>query len=148
MNIREINANEVHALLACVIQLSEHHNQVSVHFKGSFPSRPYEQTLAAFSENLENGTSRIAVVEDAGKIVGFCKVDIYGKNGKPDHLVVLPECRGRGMGKQLMDRAMTTFHQNEVARIEVKVIDGNDAIHLYEKYGFRMNAHILWHCAE
>ena len=45
MNIREINANEVHALLACVIQLSEHHNQVSVHFKGSFPSRPYEQTL-------------------------------------------------------------------------------------------------------
>ncbi len=28
---------------------------------------------------------------------------------------------------------------------EVKVVDGNDVIHLYEKYGFRINAPILWY---
>jgi hypothetical protein len=30
-----------------------------------------------------------------------------------------------------------------VEQIEVKVADGNNAIRFYEKYGFRMNAHIL-----
>jgi len=38
---------------------------------------------------------------------------------------------------------MNTFRNYRIKHIEVKVIDGNDAIHLYEKYGFRMNAHIL-----
>jgi len=58
-------------------------------------------------------------------------------------LVVLQEYRGRGFGNQLMDWAMNTFRNYRIKHIEVKVIDGNDAIHLYEKYGFRMNAHIL-----
>lgn len=28
-----------------------------------------------------------------------------------------------------------------VSQVEVKVVDGNDVIHLYEKYGFKINAH-------
>lgn len=32
-----------------------------------------------------------------------------------------------------------------VKSIEVKVVAGNDAIRLYEKYGFQINAHILKH---
>ena len=43
----------------------------------------------------------------------------------------------------LMDWAMAAFRENGVAEIEVKVVDRNPAIHLYEAYGFRMNAHIL-----
>jgi|MGYP000002985284 hypothetical protein len=42
-----------------------------------------------------------------------------------------------------MDWAMAVFSGSGVRKIEVKVVDGNDAVHLYEKYGFRMNAHIL-----
>lgn len=77
-------------------------------------------------------------------IVGFCKVDLHGDGtGKLDYLVVLPQCRGRKYGKALMDWAMAVFSGSGVRKIEVKVVDGNDAVHLYEKYGFRMNAHIL-----
>ena len=61
-------------------------------------------------------------MEDNGSVVGFCKIDICGYVGKLDYLVVLKEYRGKGYGK---------------------VVDGNEAIHLYEKYGFKMNAHIL-----
>ena len=57
--------------------------------------------------------------------------------------VVLPQCRGGKYGKALMDWAMAVFSGSGVRKIEVKVVDGNDAVHLYEKYGFRMNAHIL-----
>ena len=143
MEIREIDAGEVNKLLDCIMQLAEYHNQVSVNFKGSFPSRPYEETIRVFTESLQNNGSYIAVVEDAEKIVGFCKVDIACKTGKLDYLVVLQEHRGKGLGKQLMDWAMDTFRKHNIKHIDVKVIDGNDAIHLYEKYGFKMNAHIL-----
>lgn len=78
------------------------------------------------------------------RTAGFCKVDLHGDGtGKLDYLVVLPQCRGRKYGKALMDWAMAVFSGSGVRKIEVKVVDGNDAVHLYEKYGFRMNAHIL-----
>lgn len=168
VGVREIERNEVGRLYSLVATLSDHHNQVSVNFKGSYPSRPYEETLKVFEDSLSAGKSRIAVVEMCedesnggnagaagsenvsrgggapGKIAGFCKVDLDGGKGKLDYLVVAPECRGRGYGAMLMDWAMAQFRENHVYQVEVKVVDGNDAIHLYEKYGFKMNAHLLW----
>lgn len=146
MKMREIQVSKINKLLDCIVHLSEYHNTISVHFKGSYPSRPYNETLNAFSESLEKGQSRIAVIENEEKVIGFCKVDIHEKNGKLDYLVVLQEYRQQGFGKQLMEWAMYTFRKHNVTHIEVKVVDGNNAIHLYEKYGFQMNSHILWHC--
>lgn len=142
--LRQITADEAPRLRACVQALSEHHNRVSVNFKGSYPSRPYDKTLSLFAQALEENVSRIAVIEEDSGIVGFCKVDLHGDGtGKLDYLVVLPQCRGRKYGKALMDWAMAVFSGSGVRKIEVKVVDGSDAVHLYEKYGFRMNAHIL-----
>ena len=141
--MREITENEVGRLRECLEALAAHHNRVSVHFKGAYPSRPYEVTLSGFVGALARGEARIAVAEEAGVVVGFCKVDLAGENGKLDYLAVLPACRGRGYGKALMDWAMGVLEENGVRRVEVKVVDGNDAIHLYERYGFQMNAHIL-----
>lgn len=58
--------------------------------------------------------------------------------------MILKEHRGKGCGKLLMDWAMRLFEEYDIHRIEVKAVDGNDdAIRLYEKYGFKINAHIL-----
>ena len=143
MNIREINCSDITGLSECLSALAEHHNNVSVNFKGSYPLRPYEDTLASFSESLEMGTSHIAVIESPEKIVGFCKIDIRDDTGNLDYLVVLQKYRGNGYGKMLMDWAMEQFRKNSVRQIEVKVVDGNDTVHLYEKYGFKMKSHIL-----
>lgn len=70
----------------------------------------------------------------------------YFKGGKIDFLIVLKEHRGKGYGKNLMDWAMGMFEENGINSVEVKVVDGNDVIHLYEQYGFRINAHILKFC--
>ena len=56
---------------------------------------------------------------------------------------MLKEARGSGYGNDLMDWAVDTLKQSGVNRIEVRVVDGNDAIRFYEKYGFRINAQIL-----
>ena len=143
MQIRIMNANEVSKLTGCLAALAAHHNAVSLHFKGAYPSKPYERTLELFSAALAEGRFRIAVIEEQNDVIGFCKLDITAASGKIDYLVVLPEHRGKGCGTALMDWAMQTFRQQGVKRMEVKVVAGNDAIRLYEKYGFQINAHIL-----
>ena len=141
--MREIAPDEVSKLYDCIRELSDYHNTTSVNFKGYYPLNPYEKTLESFEAALQKKECYIAVTEIENQIVGFCKVDISGENGKLDYLVVKEEFRGRGLGKELMDWAMLTFDQNNVRHIEVKVVDGNPTIHLYEKYGFKMKSHIL-----
>lgn len=51
-------------------------------FAGSYPSRPYEETLALFSRVLAEGSSRIAAAEQDGAVLGFCKVDLAGASGR------------------------------------------------------------------
>ena len=141
--MREIGADEVSGLRECLLALAEHHNKVSVNFRGHYPKTPVDDTIAKFAEDLDSGRSAAAVIEDGDRIVGFCKTDFGGTAGVIEYLIVLGEYRGRGYGAALMEWALGKFEERGVRDIDVKVADGNDAVTLYEKYGFRMNAHIL-----
>lgn len=148
MKVREINSHETNNLLECLSALAEYHNKVSLYFKGGFPYQPYEKTLASFCQFLNDGISKIAVIESVDKIIGFCKIDFIKNAGKLDYLILLPEYRGNGYGKLLMDWAMKEFADKKCARIELEVIAGNEAIHLYEKYGFKVKSNILQYCEQ
>lgn len=141
--MREMTYNEVYRLEECLKALAEHHNEVSTYFRGLYPKKPFAETLASFEKAVESGKSRIAVVENNEKILGFCKIDIEKPTGKIDYLIVLREARGKGFGDDLMEWAMDNFKNNEITNIEVKVAEGNNALSFYEKYGFRANARIL-----
>ncbi|MBR1384579.1 MAG: GNAT family N-acetyltransferase [Ruminococcus sp.] len=141
--MREIASNETYKLRECLLALAEHHNKGSVNFKGCYPKAPIEQTLKQFSYDVESGKSYIAVIEDGDKVIGFCKINIEEALGVLEYLVVLEEFRGRGFGAALMEWALGKFSELGAHDIDVKVADGNDAVSLYEKYGFKMNAHIL-----
>lgn len=141
--MREITATEVWELKGCLQELAFCHNEVSTDFKGNYPSSSYVNTLKSFENALLEKSSRIAVTEENGQIIGFCKIDVRRDNGKLDYLVVHKDYRERGYGIVLMDWPMKCFDEDCVRYVEVKVVDGNDAIHLYEKYGFKINAHIL-----
>lgn len=141
--MREIEYTEVYRLRECLEQLAEHHNEVSVNFKGCFPKKPYSESLAVFEEAVKSGKSRIAVIEEQDRIVGFTKIDRIGAEGHIDILVILKDQRGKGYGKQLMDWAVDTLRQDGAARIEIRVVDGNDAKAFYEKYGFKTVSEIL-----
>lgn len=52
MAMREITKDEVQKLEKCLQLLVEYHNAVSMYFKGSYPSRPYQNTLTMFAEAL------------------------------------------------------------------------------------------------
>lgn len=142
--MREITAEEVFKLRECLEALAAYHNEVSHNFQGFYPNRRHDATLTMFVEALRSHSSRIAVIESGQRMAGFCKVDMLQGRGKIDYLVVLPELRRQGYGRALMDWAMAVLRQQKAEQIEVKVVDGNnDAIRLYESYGFQVNAQIL-----
>ena len=144
--LKIIHENEVGLLLPCLEELAQHHNIVSTNFKGHYPRIPYEEVLRDFEQHVKAGKSRIAVVQEENNIIGFCKCDIEDnkKHGKLDYLAVLKSYRGNGYGGMLMNWAMDFFRRNEIEKIELRVVEGNETIHLYEKYGFKIASHVMW----
>ncbi len=56
--MREIEAEEVYKLENCLQKLADHHNNVSVNFKGYYPKRPFEETIIIFaSEQITSSLS-------------------------------------------------------------------------------------------
>lgn len=141
--MREINPNETEKLYDCLEALAKHHNQVSVFFKGDYPQIPSEQKIVQFGKELAEGRSRIAVIENEHKVIGFCKINTDGSRGIVEYLVVLDQERGKGYGAAFMDWALNAFRKLGINEIDVKVVYGNEAIRFYEKYGFRERSVIL-----
>lgn len=141
--IREIISKETGKLYNCLEALAEHHNKVSVHFKGQYPRTSSEQKITEFEKELEAGRSYIAVAENDTEVIGFCKINAESGTGVLEYLVVLDQERGKGYGAALMDWALNKFRDLKIKEIDVKVVYGNDAIHLYEKYGFKERSVIL-----
>lgn len=135
--IRTIRPSEAGQLEPLYRELARHHNDISTNFAGSFPSIPIESQLQECAADLSNGKSHVAVVEQRGEAIAFCKVDIVGTRGYLDELVVLPEYRGRGIGSQLMDWADEAFRERGVRHVELLVVVGNEsARRFYERRGF------------
>ena len=144
--MREISSDEIYKLADCLHALAAHHNKISVHFKGHYPKTPVEQTLENFVHDVEKKKSYISVIEQDHQIIGFCKINVNDGIGTIEYLIVLEAFRGQGHGAALMEWALKRFADFNIRTIDVKVADGNDAVTMYEKFGFRMNAHILRLC--
>ena len=139
--IRAIEPSEAERLEPLYRELARHHNDISTNFAGSFPSIPIESQLRECATDLSSGKSCVAVVEQQGAAIAFCKVDIVGTRGYLDELVVLPEYRGRGIGSQLMDWADGVFRDRGVRHVELLVVVGNEsARRFYERRGFLPSA--------
>lgn len=100
--------------------------------KSLFGPRPYAETLLA---------------EDDGKAIGFA---LFFHNfstflGKPgiylEDLFVVPEQRGRGIGRALLERLARIGVERDCGRLEWAVLDWNrDAIAFYERLGAKPNS--------
>lgn len=72
---------------------------------------------------------------EAGRPVGICVATGYGECGFVGELIVVGEMRGRGVGRQLLDRALAHLHARGARSV---LLDGvTAAVPLYERAGFR-----------
>ncbi len=100
--------------------------------KSLFGPKPYAETL---------------LVKEEGKAVGFA---LFFHNfstflGKPgiylEDLFVIPEQRGRGIGRALLERLAQIAVERDCGRLEWAVLDWNrDAIGFYERLGAKPNS--------
>ena len=105
-----------------------------------FEAPPLEISRAFVLDNIENKNPQF-VVEAEGRIVGWCDVvrkelPIYSHTGVLG-IGLLPVWRGRGIGRQLMQKTIDAAIEQGFTRIELGVRAHNkNAQHLYESLGF------------
>jgi ribosomal protein S18 acetylase RimI-like enzyme len=101
---------------------------------------PVESTRAFVRENLESGQVHFVVL-DGERVVGWCDIR---KTKLPSvahvgtvGIGLLPEFRGKGIGKALLAAAIRAAFASGVERIELMVYASNlEALALYRTLGF------------
>jgi RimJ/RimL family protein N-acetyltransferase len=104
---------------------------------------PFEETRRFVLRNIEDGYPHFVAL-NAGTVVGWCDVlpnryrVIYSHCGTLG-IGLLPEFRGKGIGRQLMRRTIDAAFAFGLTRIELTVRERNaNAIALYKSLGFEI----------
>ena len=108
-------------------------------FGASFESK-VASGLAAFIDRLDHADNAIWHAVDNDRIVGSIAIDGEDLVGNRAHLrwfIVAPSCRGAGVGKALLSRALDFVDQRPFEETHLWTLKGLDAARaLYERSGF------------
>ena len=73
-----------------------------------------------------------------GRLVATAMAGYEGHRGWINYLAVSPECRGRGLGREMMDEAEARLRALGCPKINLQVrADNAEAIGFYERIGYR-----------
>ena len=138
MEERMLRPEEMHLLKDGMIKLSAYHNTVKTH--PDFEYRPIyvDAAIERLAEATANGSAKVMVLEEDGRIIGFMVIDLdkESRKGVLNWVFVEAAYRSQGHGGRLMDWAMEEFSAIHAEQIDLNVVWGNPAVGLYEKYGF------------
>jgi ribosomal protein S18 acetylase RimI-like enzyme len=101
---------------------------------------PIESTVSFVKENVDTGQVQLVAMDDE-IIVGWCdilrpKIATYAHVGVVG-IGLLPTYRGKGIGRRLLEEAITKALSSGIERIELAVYDTNSkAMDLYRSVGF------------
>ncbi|MBY0401274.1 GNAT family N-acetyltransferase [Myxococcota bacterium] len=144
--IRPYDPNcDLEAVKFCIVELQEFERVL----EPALPPGPAMAGayLAVLVERCARHAGALFVAESEGKVVGFAAVIGRVEPEAPDQeqsshtyvsdLVVLPDHRGRGIGRRLLERAETLARQVGTNRLEIGVLSKNEgAARLYRDFGF------------
>jgi GNAT superfamily N-acetyltransferase len=84
------------------------------------------------------GKGRLWIAEEGERVVGsIAMVDAEPDVGQLRWFLVVPEARGTGLGKRLLDAALSYAHERGFRRLYLWTFAGLDgALRLYERAGF------------
>lgn len=103
-------------------------------------SPPIESTTAFVASNLAKGNPHFVVLDDA-QIVGWCDIVRQERETRAHcgtlGMGLLPDWRGQGIGRRLIETAIAAAWERGFKRIELTVNAGNEpAERLYRAVGF------------
>jgi putative acetyltransferase len=123
--------------------LAELIRKVMREFKIDRPGTIYtDPTTDNLFELFRTPKSIYWVIEENGKVIGGC--GIYPTKGLPESCVelvkfyILPESRGKGFGKELIQKCFSSARQSGFRQIYLESLpELENAVSIYEKSGFR-----------
>lgn len=93
--------------------------------------------LAEFARQYQQGRGNAWVCEHDAKMVAFLVMMDRGESAQLRYFLVLPEYRGIGLGKYLMEAYMKALRQRGYRRCYLLTThEQESAAHLYRKHGF------------
>lgn len=123
-----------------------------VAYRGIMPDDVIARTdlayrTALWKERIADQEWPVFLIEEQGKCVAFCQMvptkdsdDNPQRVGHITSLHVLPELRGRGFGRVLMDHVLGEFRRRRFSEVTLWVLEQNrDARRFYETCGFRVD---------
>ncbi|MGM9924774.1 MAG: ribosomal protein S18-alanine N-acetyltransferase [Bacillus sp. (in: firmicutes)] len=96
---------------------------------------------AFYNEIHQNKFATYIVLEEEGKIIGYCGAWLVIDEAHITNVAILPEYRGRGLGEALMVKMMDKCREESIERMTLEVRVSNVvAQSLYRKLGFQNGA--------
>lgn len=90
------------------------------------------------SELLYNQVAFYFVIEAAGRVAAYGGLWVIAGEGHITNIAVHPECRGQGLGRQLVVRMLQAGREKGCEKFTLEVRPANTpAVKLYESLGFR-----------
>lgn len=103
---------------------------------------PYADVTERISASVDiGGTESVVSDVNSGKIAGYINYRFIAGEGELMRIAVLPEYRGHGYSRKLMDIMVENASKNQITDLSLEVRAGNTpAISLYKSYGFAKEA--------
>lgn len=112
------------------------HLNDSNYFKDHYQTFTFEKRCEKFNL-IDDNNIRIEIIEDRGKLLGYCISTIENGNGEIDSLFVEEQYRKYGYGSQLLENAVKWFKHNNCNKIVVSVAEGHESVfEFYKKHKF------------
>ena len=100
---------------------------------------PWSENMVA--DLVDSSWDEVRVLENGETVAGYINYRFIAGEGELMRIAVLPELRGHGLSRKLMDIMTEDAAKNGVPDITLEVRAGNaSAIGLYKSYGFQEEA--------
>ena len=94
-------------------------------------------TARSIMETLEQPQTQIVVGEEDGKVIGYAIVYFVLDEAELTRIAVDENCRGKGVGHQLMEAVLEICRDKEIAKLFLEVRESNHIARMfYQKHGF------------
>jgi len=104
-----------------------------------------------FDADVERDAAGIVVAEQDGRVLGFVSswIDHDAGIGHIPNISLVPEARGQGLGRQLLEKALDRFRKAGLTHAKIETLVQNAVgNHLYTSLGFREAARQIHFVAE
>jgi ribosomal protein S18 acetylase RimI-like enzyme len=126
-------------------KLNDQHRRLSPRHARHFEAMTFAKRQEQLLRKSHGGAIRINFAGDGGRPVGYCVSTVSsGRVGEVESIYVEPEYRGRGIGGELVKKALAWMDGLAAERKIIGVAAGNEeVIAFYETYGFYPRTIIL-----